>query len=401
MRRARTTILRCSGLRALRLRLRDREHLLRVLLIFQFFGPYHIARWRHWRSLARAAGWTPMALQVFRSPDLYRWRADGRGGREDIFDLGLVTNGRDNMRWLDTKRLYSALSDLRPDVVLVNGWAMRDAILAHAWCRWSGVRRVIVSDSQQDDFVRNRLKEGLKREIIRGVGSGFVGGAPHRRYLEVLGLSPDRVSDGLDVVDNAHFSVAQALRRVGGHRILTVARLSPEKNLLAAGEAFLRFMGRRRDTAPWKWMIVGYGPQESQIRALAARSQGAIEWLGLRQYPELPAIYADADLYWQPSVREPWALAVNEAMASGLPVLVSRRCGCHEDLVTGETGWTFDPYSSEAMVQALDYAAQSHAGWPDMGRAAAALIADWDLARFSSGVMRAVRVTVGQADVAA
>lgn len=371
---------------------------MRVLLIFQFFGPYHIARWRHWRPYARSLGWTPLGLQIFGAPDLYLWQASDEEDRDGILDLGLTTNGRDNVHWGDARRLFGGLSRLSPDVVLVNGWAMRDAILAHAWCRAHRVPRIIVSDSQHEDFVRHPLKEGLKRELIRGVGSGFVGGTPHRRYLGRLGVSPDRVSDGLDVVDNTHFSVARSMRRVGGHRILTVARLSPEKNLLAAGEAFLQFVNERRDTGDWKWLIVGYGPQEQQIRVLVARSRGCIEWLGAKQYQDLPAIYAAADLYWQPSIREPWALTVNEAMASGLPVLVSRRCGCHEDLVTEETGWTFDPFCSDAMAQALERTAQSHARWPAMGRAAAALIAQWDLARFSSGVMQAVRFAVDQPD---
>ena len=48
---------------------------MRILLIYQFFGPYHMARWRHWRGVAAARGWTPLALQLFRKPDLYNWQA--------------------------------------------------------------------------------------------------------------------------------------------------------------------------------------------------------------------------------------------------------------------------------------------------------------------------------------
>jgi 1,2-diacylglycerol 3-alpha-glucosyltransferase len=52
-----------------------------------------------------------------------------------------------------------------------------------------------------------------------------------------------------------------------------------------------------------------------------------------------------ASAFIQASTTEQWGLVVNEAMASGLPVLVSERCGCAPDLVkNGVNGYTFDPY---------------------------------------------------------
>lgn len=125
---------------------------------------------------------------------------------------------------------------------------------------------------------------------------------------------------------------------------------------------------------------------------MAKSSKGRIRLLGAVDYADLPATYAVADLFWQPSRWEPWGLAVNEAMASGLPVLVSTRCGCHEDLVTERTGWTFDAFDEDDIVRALNQAANAHAEWPAMGHAAAAWIEDWGLERFSQGLAQAVRL---------
>lgn len=362
----------------------------RVLLIYQFFGPYHEARWLHFRRLALLSGIEPLALQIFRQPDLNDWTA--RGSIPGVTSLNLMTDGNDNLRWLDALRLFGAFEKLEPDVVLVNGWGSRDAVLAHAWCRWRGTARVLVSDSQSSDFNRNRLKEGLKRKIIHGVRSAFVAGAPQRRYVEALGVRPAAVVDGCDVVDNAHFAPARVVRQTGGFRLLTVARWSPEKNLLEAGKAFMAFVAGRPESEPWCWSLVGYGPLAEQVKSMAQNSQGRIRLLGAKTYTELPAAFADADLYWQPSIRETWGLVVNEAMAAGLPVLVSNRCGCHEDLVTPGTGWRFDPFSEQGMVQALEGAACHHAAWPMMGAAAVALIDRWGLPRFSAGVLDAVRI---------
>ena len=367
---------------------------LRVLLIYQFFGPYHLARWKHWRAVAARLGWTPLALQLFRRPDLYQWKPSGNQ-QHGFIDLGLETAGRDRLVWRDVPRLIGTLRQSRPDVVVVNGWGMRDAVLAHLWCQIRRIPRIVVSDSQAMDFSRSALKEGIKRIILRRTGSAFVGGEPQRRYAITLGVPASQISLGCGVVDNAHFEPAQRQRQSGGYRLLSVARFSEEKNLLSAGRAFMRFVAARPSSEPWSWSIAGYGPLAAEIQALAGSSAGRIRLLGAVDYDQLPAIYAAADLFWQPSLRESWGLAVNEAMAAGLPVLVSARCGCQEDLVTDRTGWTFDPLDEHGMAQMLHRAAEAHAQWPAMGYAAAQRIGDWGLERFSAGLAQAVRLATG------
>ena len=123
----------------------------------------------------------------------------------------------------------------------------------------------------------------------------------------------------------------------------------------------------------------------AEVQAMAEASGGRIQNLGAKSYDDLPAAFADADLYWQPSSRDTWALSVNEAMASGLPILVSEMCGCHEDLVTIHTGWRFNPFSEQSMIQALEAAANRHDEWPLLGDGAAAHIDLWGLPRFCSG----------------
>jgi glycosyltransferase involved in cell wall biosynthesis len=69
---------------------------------------------------------------------------------------------------------------------------------------------------------------------------------------------------------------------------------------------------------------------------------------GFIQYRELPAYYALAGVFVHASTTEQWGLVVNEAMATGLPVIVSNRCGCVPDLVAeGKNGFTFNPESVE------------------------------------------------------
>jgi 1,2-diacylglycerol 3-alpha-glucosyltransferase len=87
---------------------------------------------------------------------------------------------------------------------------------------------------------------------------------------------------------------------------------------------------------------------------------------------------------------------INEAMASGLPVIVSNRCGCVPDLVKdGVNGFTFDPCDVAELAGLMQRVAaladeQRHA----MGRASQRIIADWGPERFAEGLMQAVQVAM-------
>jgi len=101
---------------------------------------------------------------------------------------------------------------------------------------------------------------------------------------------------------------------------------------------------------------VGDGPRRTALEAQVARLDlgGHVRFPGFCQYDELPAYYGLADALVLASTHEQWGLVVNEAMAAGLPVLVSERCGCAPDLVVeGETGYTFDPYDEAAIADAV------------------------------------------------
>ena len=103
---------------------------------------------------------------------------------------------------------------------------------------------------------------------------------------------------------------------------------------------------------------------------------GCVIFAGFRQIAELPAFYADAGAFIHPALSEPWGLVINEAMASGLPILSSNNVGAAEELlIEGETGFLFDPMD----LQSISAAMQRIADMPDdrrqqMGESARALV---------------------------
>jgi 1,2-diacylglycerol 3-alpha-glucosyltransferase len=95
-----------------------------------------------------------------------------------------------------------------------------------------------------------------------------------------------------------------------------------------------------------------------------------------------------------PSVSEPWGLVVNEAMACNLPVIVSNRCGCVDDLVEpGANGFIFDPACPDELTACLQRVGRlSETELARMGQRSAEIIARYSLETWASEVARLARI---------
>ena len=120
-------------------------------------------------------------------------------------------------------------------------------------------------------------------------------------------------------------------------------------------------------------------------------SSGTVFFPGFRQYDELPRFYAHGGAFVHASTTEQWGLVVNEAMACGLPVIVSNRVGCAQDLVQdGVNGFTFDPYDVAELARLMLRVSEPNFPLAAFGDASRALIADWGPERFAAGLKQAV-----------
>jgi glycosyltransferase involved in cell wall biosynthesis len=116
-----------------------------------------------------------------------------------------------------------------------------------------------------------------------------------------------------------------------------------------------------------------------------------VTFAGHKSYDEIPSYYSSAKALILPSRSETWGLVVNEAMAAGLPVIVSQRCGCADDLVTeGDNGWVFDPDAPTALTNILlKLDRLSDEQVRRMGDRSRAIIENWSLNRFAVALEQA------------
>ena len=127
--------------------------------------------------------------------------------------------------------------------------------------------------------------------------------------------------------------------------LLFVGRLQARKRL----DALLRASAAMPEPRP-RLVIVGDGPEMQELQKLAAQVYPDAHFAGAKHGPELEPFFAEADLFVLPGTG---GLAIQEAMAHGLPVMVAKGDGTQDDLVREGNGWQIPPDDEEALRQTM------------------------------------------------
>ena len=95
---------------------------------------------------------------------------------------------------------------------------------------------------------------------------------------------------------------------------------------------------------------MGYGPQELLLKSIAKQN---INFHGAIPNIELFKQYQQNDVFVLPSSSETWGLVVEEALNNGLPVIVSDKVGCAEEIVDESNGIVFRLSENDSLNNAI------------------------------------------------
>jgi glycosyltransferase involved in cell wall biosynthesis len=369
-----------------------------LAVLFFRFGPYHVARLNvvgHRTSLT--------AIELSGRATEYEWEPVDTPSSFERVTVFPGQSHREVPHYTLEERIAETFSRIEPDVVALPGWDDPGTLTALLWCKARRIPTVVMSASSALDAPRRWWRETIKSQVVQQYDAGLVGGKRHSTYLQNLGMDADRTFTGYNVVDNDHFREgaetarqnADALRRrfdLPKNYFLAIGRFIPKKNFSLLLEAYAAY--RKRSPEPWDLVLLGDGPLsasiENQKRAL--NLEAAVHLPGFKQYQDLPVYYGLADAFVHTSLREQWGLVVNEAMAAGLPVLVSERCGCVPDLVEhGNNGYRFDPENEDVMVDLMVELADASTDREEMGRVSQSIICNWTPDVFGKQLLRAAQ----------
>lgn len=327
----------------------------RLAFVWSQFAPYHLDRLD---AMARA-GFSVTGVALAGSSRRYPWPAAPPARTWEHRTLLTGAPLEQLPERTRTQALLAALRAIRPDLLFLCNWPRPHVLAAALWARRARVPAVVMCDSWRDETtIDSALRSLSKRALLAPYSGGLAAADRASAYLAGLGVPATRIATGYDRLSLARVRAqAAAAAPVDGQPpgFVVIARLVPEKNVAGALDAYAGY--RRLCSAhgqrPAGLTILGDGPLRGD---LAARAQGVpgVRFAGFVGPDTVAGTLAWAHALLLPSWREPWGLAVNEAVALGVPVLASTAVGAAETLVReGISGHLLAPGDPHAWARAM------------------------------------------------
>lgn len=360
---------------------------LRVVFAWENLGPSHFDRLA---ACAADPGLEVTAIDFFGTSTVYDWSSAGPTG---LRRLTLYPNSRAVHRPMLAWRLLRACLSVRPHCVFLCHYNYLPVFVVAIALRLLGIRIVTMIDSKFDDMDRFIWREISKALLLSPYRAALAGSRRTVEYLRFLGFRKRRVEEGFDTLDVARISrMAQTFleRPSPPHKnrdFLIVARLIQEKNIEFALRAFAEW--REQSAHTRRLRIIGAGPLEESLR-FTAEQLGLVEAVlfeGARTPDEVALAMQESLALLFPSVQETFGFVVIEALALGLPVLISSKPGAVDSLIDNAVnGWVFDPFRPAGLIAAMHILDRDESAWKSARAAAIASSTRGDVRHFVRAV---------------
>ena len=332
------------------------------------------------------------------------WDIDLLSGYDQTF-VENVSNkpGSHHYMGIINPSLIKQVEQFKPNAILVYGWKFQSHLKLMRYFHGK-VPILFRGDSTLlDETLGFSFKKFLRFNFLKWVYShvdiALSPGKASDDYFTACGLKTKQIVRAPHTVDNDFFSsdneqkeqAAKAWRQQLGipeeqKVFLFAGKLEPKKDPELLINAFTKLLEKRQDI---HLIIVGNGILENKLKTLVSSLTNSLTSDVCRLNPDvcrltsdschltsdvlylmshvyflpfqnqslMPTVYRMADVFVLPSKGpgETWGLAVNEAMASGRPVIVSKKCGSASELIEeGINGYKFEAGNESSLLQSME-----------------------------------------------
>jgi len=286
------------------------------------------------------------------------WDIDFLAGYDHCFvENTAIDPGSHHFFGIQNPSLIKTIEQFKPDALLIYGWSFKSHLLVLRYFKkkipiiFRGDSNLIDSPKGIFPFLRILLRRILLFFVYKHIDYAlFVGKSNYNYYLH-MGLKKYQLFYGPHAIDNQRFYNVSNEQIVEIAKwkfeleidkedivFLFVGKFEQKKNPLLLIEAFSKL----KHTSV-KLLFIGNGVLYNSIK-LASNLDSRIKILGFQNQSKMPLVYRLGSVLILPSKgpNETWGLVINEAMASGLAVIASDKCGGAIDLVTSKTGLIFE-----------------------------------------------------------
>jgi glycosyltransferase involved in cell wall biosynthesis len=249
-----------------------------------------------------------------------------------------------------TDTLFEKLDEINPDVIIGGSIVFFSGALGLRWCKMHDKKFIMFDDGKPSDIKRNFVVQYIKDQITAQADALWL---PSKDYdAEYNGVFKNPCFfHGYNTIDNQLFKV-KGEKTFDHNAIICVARFVDIKNFENLLRAW-QIVEKQNNT--YKLSLIGSGPlHENLIDLTTELKLQRVEFLGIVPNAEIPACLFNADAFVLASFAESWGLVVNEAMAAGLPLLLSKKINAAVPLLKeGVNGFNFDPHNTDQIADKI------------------------------------------------
>ncbi|TFV97413.1 glycosyltransferase [Algoriphagus kandeliae] len=368
----------------------------KIVLIHTDFRIYWPARIHHFFNSLNKSLYSLHVLEISGHGGNYNF--ESRTGLPEYWECLFQDVPIADLRPSDIReRLNKRLNEIKPDILIAGAIAFPSGANALNYANKHAIPLIIFDDARIEDVPRTFFVNWIKKQLYSCVDAIFCPSPAWDETFKFFGLKKEQIFYGVDVVDNSFFQKKAELEDIPTYfrkgYYLNVGRQIEKKNLLSLLKAYQELI-KKFENVP-NLLLVGDGDQRKLLEKYVndSRLHNNVYFLPFQSQEKLRSIYKNASLFILPSsFGETWGLVINEAMASGLPVIVSNKVGCADTIVKeGENGFIFDIDDNFGLEKKLiQFHQLSELEKAKMAKSSVKIISDWDLNRFALGLLNSI-----------
>jgi len=299
---------------------------------------------------------------------------------------------------VDCPKIYNELKHFNPDAIIITGWHSKFLLQTLYAARRLNIP-IIMRGESNDKKTRPRYISLLHRILLSQCAAFLAIGKSNTRFFSMNGVRPEKIFDAPYFIENTRFvkgtsSTTNTTRDVDSVNLFSfiyAGKLIEKKNVQELLEAFA-LTYKNHDSI--QMIVIGDGELKTELKNFVAKHRLPVTFCGFVNQKSLPETYALGNCFLLGSdYDETWGLVVNEAMACGLPAIVSNRAGCSDDLIIeGKTGFTYQYGNPKELSKKMNLMIENKDKAREMGIAAQQHVLEhYDVKISTQATMNALR----------
>jgi L-malate glycosyltransferase len=293
-------------------------------------------------------------------------------------------------RFMNTAKLILLTARCRPDVFVSYGYHNLAFFGASIIAKTFGAITITLLDSKFDDYSRHIFSDLPKTVLLKPYDLALAASTRAAQYATYLGANVRDLY--FCAIDTARVTAESktANPEFADRPFVMLARFVSKKNHRTALEAYAKYASSVED--PHAFILYGYGELEHEIREMISSSpllSRHVRMGGALSSADVPKTLGGALALILPSYEEQFGIVATEALAAGIPVIISQNCGACDLISNGQNGFLIDPHNPAQIAAMMRLISTAPLDWQSLHAATEGAAHRADAKTFAAKIAKA------------